>query len=55
MKAIQNYINNLNSQFKDIVSMGVYNEGSLANMVNLTVTRTDAISQVIVPLFFNMM
>jgi len=54
MKAIKNYLNNLNSEFNDIVSMGVYNEGSLSSMVNLTVTKTDAISQVIIPLFFNM-
>jgi len=54
MNAIKFYINNLNSQFKDIVSLGTYQEGSLSSMVNLTITKTDAISQVIVPLFFNM-
>jgi hypothetical protein len=54
MNAIKFYINNLNSQFKDIVSLGIYQEDSLSSMVNLTITKTDAISQVLVPLFFNM-
>jgi hypothetical protein len=55
MNAIKFYINNLNSQFKDIVSLGTYQEDSLASMVNLNITKTDAISQVLVPLFSNMM
>lgn len=59
--AIKNYLNNLNSQFNDLVSLGTsktLQQGGSGlrptSMVNLTVNKTEALSQVIISLFKNM-
>lgn len=53
MEAIKNYFNNLNSYFNDVVNLGFYKSktGNKSDMINLNVTKTEFISQVLVPYF----
>jgi len=56
MEAIKNYLNGLNSHFNDGVYLTTYKSktNERSDMVNLTATKSEFISQVIIPLFQNL-
>ena len=56
MEAIKNYLNSLNSHFNDTVYLTIYKSktDSRSDMVNLIVTKTEFISQVLIPFLTNL-
>jgi len=56
MEAIKNYLNNLSIDFDDVVNLGFYKSktDNKSDMINLNVTKTEFISQVLVPFFQKM-
>ncbi len=57
MEAIKNYLNNLNSHFNDVVSLVRHKNNKRVNqsdMINLIVTKTEFIDQILVPFFQKM-
>nr|ATI20438.1 LAGLIDADG endonuclease [Juglanconis juglandina] len=56
MKAIKNYLNALNSHFNDAVYLTTYKSKTdqRSDMINLIATKSEFISQVLIPLFQNL-
>lgn len=57
MEAIKNYLNNLNRHFSDVVSLVRHKNNKRVNqsdMINLIVTKTEFIYQILVPFFQKM-